>query len=123
MRERVWYKYNRCRLSKKLPERKISELPTLEELKETEWVPEFDMLAKNKMIQAAFRYGLLRFNNNYDFIASLRNKLDLYEKTHNLELLVDIRNYAMLEFKKPKYADAFYLNEDDTEHAVLKSQI
>lgn len=122
MRERNWYKQNRWRLEHQLPERKNNELPSLAELKETEWCQEFDNLAKGKMIQAAFRYGLLRNNNAFDFIESMKKKISRYEQTHNLELMVDIRNYAMLEFIKPKYADAYYHNEDDTEHAVLKQK-
>jgi len=50
----------------------------------------------------------------------MKNKIALYEKTHNLELMVDVRNYAMLEFKKPKYKDAYYHAEDDSEHAPVK---
>ena len=123
MRERDWYKQNRWRLENGLPERKPGTLPTLEELQETEWNAEFDKLAKGKMVLAAFRYGLLRNNNAFDFIESMKKKIARYEQTHNLELMVDVRNYAMLEFCKPKYADAYYHNEDDTEHAVLKNKL
>lgn len=123
MREKNWYKQNRWRLEHQLPERRNGLLPTLEELKETEWNPRFDILAKGKMVQAAFRYGLLRNNNHYDFLQAMKNKIALYEKTHNLELMVDVRNYAMLEFTKPQFSDAYYENEDDTEHAPLKNRI
>jgi hypothetical protein len=120
MRSRQWYNDNRSRLSKGLPERKPTTLPSLYELYESEWVPEFDVLAKGKMVLAAFRYGLLAKNNAYDFIEAMKNKIRRYEETHNLELMVDVRNYAMLEFKKPKFSDSYYNNEDDTEHAPLK---
>ena len=123
MRERNWYKQNRWRLEHQLPERKTGQLPTLDELWETEWNPTFDTLARGKMVLAAFRYGLLRNNNVFDFIESMKRKIERYEQTHNLELMVDVRNYAMLEFTKPKYADSYYHNEDDTEHAVKKNNL
>jgi hypothetical protein len=99
-----------------------SPIPSLESLRQTEWCEEFDKLAKGKMIQASFRYGLFDKNKKYDFVEAMKNKIALYEKTHNLELLVDARNYCMLEFKKPKYPDAYYYCENDTEHAPLKKQ-
>jgi hypothetical protein len=99
----------------------INTMPPLPSLQRSEWSEQFDILAKNKMVQAAFRYGLFNKNNDYDFIEAMKNKIALYEKTHNTELMVDVRNYAMLEFKKPKYADAYYHAEDDTEHAPLKN--
>jgi hypothetical protein len=98
----------------------INHMPALPSLQTSEWSEEFDRLAKNKMVQASFRYGLFNKNNEYDFIEAMKNKIALYEKTHNLELMVDIRNYAMLEFKKPKYTDAKYWVEDNSEHAPIK---
>ncbi len=120
MKNREWYNENRWRLSHGLPERKPGLLPTYDELVETEWNPKFESLARGKLIQAVYRYGVLRKNNSYDFIEAMKAKIRKYEDTHNLELMVDVRNYAMLEFTKPKYSDAYYYNEDDTEHAPLK---
>jgi hypothetical protein len=120
MRSRKWYDRNRWSLSNGLPELRPWMMPHLEELKVSEWDERFDRLAKGKLIHGAYRYGLLKENNNFDFIESMKTKIARYEKAHNLELLVDIRNYAMLEFLKPKYNDAYYHNEDDTEHAILK---
>ena len=119
MRERNWYILNRWRLSRQLPERQVGTQQTLEELKEETWLPLFDELAKGKLLIGAYRYGHPP-TGKYDFIQAIKNKLSRYEETHNLELLVDIRNYAMLEFKKPAFSDAYYHNEDDTEHAPLK---
>jgi len=99
---------------------KVNFMPTLASLQSSEWSEEFDQLAKNKMVQASFRYGLFKDDNTYDFVEAMKHKIVLYEKTHNLELMVDVRNYAMLEFKKPKYSDAWYWVEDDVEHAPIK---
>lgn len=127
MRTRQWYKDNRWRLAHKLPERRKGEMPSYEEISESVAMPYFDQLAHNKLIQGFYRYEdpekPFVDGTNYDFIQAMKNKIKRYEETHNLELLVDISNYAKLEFRKPKYVDAYYYNEDDTEHAPLKSEI
>lgn len=123
MREKDWYNKNRWRLKNGHPERRPNTLPSLAEIKDRVLVPEFDKLAYNRLVQGVYRYGFNDANNNVDFIKGLKGKLAGYEKTHNTELLVDIRNYAMLEFKNPKYKDAYFESEDDIEHAPLKTNI
>lgn len=123
MREHEYYINNRWRLSKGLPERREVELLTLEELDEKVDCAHFNVLAHNKLLQGAYRYLNPKHpysEHAHDYIQALKNKLEKYERTHNLELLVDIRNYAMLEFKTPSFIDAYYECEDDTEHAPLK---
>jgi hypothetical protein len=128
MRTHKWYNENKYRLSKGLPERKHGELLPLDEINETVDSEEFNNLAHGKLLIGYYRYtdpNNLKpnvFEVRHDFIQAMKNKIKRYEETHNLELLVDVRNYAMLEFRKPKFADAYYENEDDTEHAPLKQQ-
>lgn len=114
------------RLTHGLPERRKGEMPTIEEISEKVSFPLFEKLAHNKLIQGFFRYedpeNLYKKESLYDYIEAMKNKIARYEKTHNMELLVDISNYAKLEFRKPKYSDAYYENEDDTEHAPLKTK-
>lgn len=38
----------------------------------------------------------------------IRERLDLYEQTHNKDYLVDVANFAMLEFMFPAFPDAAY---------------
>lgn len=126
MRDHRYYIENRYRLSKGLPERKPGTLPSLDEINEIVGCKVFDKLAHDKLLMGYYRYTdptnlhPTAREIKFDYIEALKNKIKRYEETHNLELLVDIRNYAMLEFRKPKYADAYYENEDDTEHAPLK---
>lgn len=126
MRDKLWYNNNRWRLAHGLPERRVGEMPSIEEISESVKTPYFDKLVHNKLIQGFYRYedpnNPFKENTFYDYIEAMKNKIKRYEETHNLELLVDISNYARLEFKKPKYLDAYYYNEDDTEHAPLKTK-
>ena len=124
MRERKWYRNNKSRLARGLPERRKGVMPSIEEIDEYVALPIFDKLSHNKLIMGFFRYSdpndPFKPKSNYDFIEAMKNKIKRYEETHNIELLLDISNYAKLEFRKPKYADSYFENEDDTEHAPLK---
>ena len=53
----------------------------------------------------------------------IQERLDLYNKTHNLEYLVDIANFAMLEYKHPSYPDASYTPQDSDKSPGLAGGI
>jgi len=120
MRTRAWYDNNRWRLKKGLPEGRPSIFFSYEEIRDRVGNSTFEELRINRLIMGAYRYGKIEPNSTYDFTQALKNKLERYEETHNLELLLDIANYAMLEFTKPKYFDARFISEDDIEHAPIK---
>lgn len=93
-------------------------LPGLEELQQTEWSTEFEMCMRRRLIIGAFRYG--RFQDpkkwRYDLLGGLGKKLQAYQKTGNRENLVDIANYALLEFVRPSHVKAHFAAEDDHIH-------
>ena len=43
------------------------------------------------------------YPHKVDAIASLRKRLHLYEETGNAEYLVDVANFAMIEFMHPSH--------------------
>lgn len=92
--------------------------PSLEELRETEWNPEFVTRMQNRLVMGSFRYGLWVRPEKWDsdFIAGIRKKLVAYEESGNTEHLVDVGNYALLEFTRPKHPDAHFRAEDDHCH-------
>ena len=53
----------------------------------------------------------------------IRERLELYEKTHNTEYLVDVANFAMIEFKYPAFADAKYTPTDSDKSPGLAGGI
>lgn len=98
-------------------------IPSLESLLETETFPEVDKLTNNRLILAAFRYGLMAEKskeNKYDIIEKLEGKLNNYRRTGNKEYLLDLINYAKIEFRYPSKAGAYFNAEDDTDHANFK---
>lgn len=69
---------------------------------------------KNAIEMSYYKYGNAK--KTYPELAQaykcLRERLDLYEKTHNTEFLVDAANFAMLEFMFPSFSDAKYTPTD-----------
>ncbi len=96
-------------------------LPPLEVLQETEWCPEFEMHMRNRLVMGAFRYG--RFDNDdkwrFSLIGGLQEKLMAYQQTGNTEYLVDLANYALLEFVRPAHPKAHWHGDDDHDHCSL----
>lgn len=101
-------------------ESRLSQCPSLAELKQSEWSRNFENLMRNRLLMGAFRYGLLRAKGEqgYDLIASMRRRIELYNETGNLEYMVDVANLAMLEFEWPSKRNAHFSSVDDGEHCT-----
>lgn len=77
------------------------------EILRTEYCYEFDDKRKNAMVTSYDKYGPMAENyrgpdRNVDPIASLKMRLQKYEETGNLDYLIDVANFAMIEFMYPK---------------------
>jgi hypothetical protein len=115
----------RKRLLKNVPEpSKNGIFTSIEDLKKSQWCPEFFKLMNNRMVMGAFRYGKLSAQKNasvkYDNIASIRKRLILYEQTGNLEHLVDCGNLCMIEYMIGDHPQKHFCSIDDGEHATIK---
>jgi hypothetical protein len=71
-------------------------------LKLTEWDYEFEQLMRNRLLLGVLRFGNLRKNNRKGnhtkmIIKYFREKLNEYEQTGNIEMLVDLANFCMIE--------------------------
>jgi hypothetical protein len=63
------------------------------------------------------RYGSKRPGHaRYNYVKSVKEKIDLYEKTGNTEYLVDISNYCMLEFRHGTHPNKHFSASDDDHH-------
>lgn len=73
-----------------------------EVIEATQWSPEFERLMRNRLMMGFFRFGGLYVNRPKGItefhIKYIQDKLDQYEKTKNIEMLVDIANLALVEF-------------------------
>lgn len=97
---------------------------SLDELLRTERSVEFRRMAQNRLIFGAFRYGRMgeKGKPQYDRLASIRQRLDLYDETHNQEFLVDCYNLLEMEYVEPTYDDAHFDSIDDGVHVQVKER-
>lgn len=86
---------------------------------------EFDTKRKNAIETSHYKYGWL--SQTYPELAQavkcIQERLDLYNKTHNLEYLIDVANFAMIEYMYPSYDDAKYTATDSDKSPGLAGGI
>ena len=108
------------------PKHLLRDHPTLESLKATEWSMEFEkevrattarysaypcnerflQYMRNRMVMGSFRYGLLKNAQftNYDCSGQYWKKLEAFNKTYEVEYLVDAANMRLLLWiREPKF--------------------
>ena len=93
----------------------------LTDLERTEWSQQFEQLIRNRLIMGCLRYG--RFWGKrpaYDYVADMARRLDLYRRTGNTELLVDIANESMLAFHHDTHPHKHFRSADDGAHCGTK---
>lgn len=89
--------------------------PSLETIKELQQSKEFEKLRVDRMVQGFFRYGDFRKKgNNYDRVSAIKQRLQQYEKTGSLELLVDIANFCMIEFEVGTHPKRHFKSSEET---------
>lgn len=95
-----------------------SGMPTLADLRESEWGPEFEKLMRNRLLVGYFRYGPFATQNKTtkQMIDSIIYRAEEYMKTGNDELLVDIANLSMKEFAVGNHPNKHFQSEDDGKH-------
>lgn len=86
----------------------------IERVLQTEYNEEFDKLRKNRMFVSYHKYGPVANNYGDNLVNSIENleiRLKKYKESGNTELLVDIANFAMIEFMYPKHKNAHFDSE------------
>lgn len=73
----------------------------------TEDSPKFHDRMRNAMTVSYHKYGPVKdaYPHKVNAIASLKKRLRLYEETGNADYLVDIANFAMIEFMLPAHEE------------------
>lgn len=68
----------------------------------------------DRMAVSYFKYGKVAdgYPIKVDAIASLELRLQRYKETGNSEWLMDVANFAMIEFMWPKHPDAHFIATD-----------
>lgn len=67
----------------------------------------------NRMAVSLDKYGPVEkaYPNDVDAIESLKKRLEEYEETGNIEYLIDVANFAMIEFELPRHPKAHFDSE------------
>jgi hypothetical protein len=72
-------------------------MPSIDELRRTEWSYEFEQLMRNRMVMGALRFDRIGHGDR-DYVQLAEQAMSRYNKTDNAEFLVDAANYCLLEF-------------------------
>jgi len=92
----------------------------IREIKQPDGVPESEFSTRfvqgmnDRMSMSYYKYGLMAeaYPHKVDAIASLKVRLEKYEQTGNTEYLMDVGNFAMIEFERPRHPQAYFKPED-----------
>lgn len=81
---------------------------------ETEFSQRFVQGMADRMALSFFKYGAVAdaYPHKVDAIESLKKRLARYEEKGNLEELMDLANFALIEFIRPKHPAAHFVAED-----------
>lgn len=100
-------------------------MKTREEILKQDFSESFVFKMKNAIEMSHYKYGDAR--KTYPELAQaykcIQERLDLYVKTQNKEYLVDVANFAMLEFLYPAFENAHYTPTDSDKSPGLAGGI
>ena len=102
-----------------MPEKDLGETPMKDIIKLMPWNWEFIVMMWRRLIFGGYRYGRPRDGRRslkQDYVAALNAKLRRYVETGNLEMLVDVANYALLEFLQSEHPKKHFESIDDKDH-------
>ena len=77
---------------------------------ESEFSQPFVQGMADRMAVSYFKYGKVAegFPKRVNALATLRTRLEQYERTGNTEFLMDVANYAMIEYMHPAHPEAHF---------------
>lgn len=70
---------------------------------------------RNRMAVSYYKYGPVAeaYPHRVNALESLLVRLQRYEQSGNTEWLMDVANFAMIEFMYPRHPNAFFQGTDD----------
>lgn len=98
---------------------------TREQILKRDFSEAFINKMKNAIETSHYKYGWA--SKTYPELAQaykcIEQRLELYRETHNTEYLVDVANFAMLEFLYPAFPDSKYIPTDSDKSCGLADGI
>lgn len=100
-------------------------MKTRDEILKRDFSEAFVTKMKNAIEMSHYKYGSPQ--KTYPELAQayrcISERLEMYLKTKNKDYLIDIANFAMIEFMCPSFDDAFYKPTDSDESPGLAGGI
>ena len=100
-------------------------MDTREEILKRDFSEAFVNKMRNAIETSHYKYGWA--SKTYPELAQaykcVKQRLEMYEKTHNTEYLVDVAGFAMIEFLYPAFSDARYSPTDSDKSCGLAGGI
>lgn len=100
-------------------------MDTREEILKRDFSEAFINKMRNAIETSHYKYGWA--SKTYPELAQaykcVKQRLEMYEKTHNTEYLVDVAGFAMIEFLYPAFIDAHYTPTDSDKSCGLAGGI
>jgi hypothetical protein len=92
----------------------VTTVTPIKGIPETEYSVQFLDGMVNRMAVSFCKYGKVAdaFPHRVNALDSLRLRLEKYAETGNTEYLIDVANFAMIEFMHPKREGAFFQGTD-----------
>lgn len=83
-------------------------IETKEQIISRDWSKEFIELMMNRIVVSHYKYGWMSLNypELAQAVKSIQTRLDMYMETGNREWLVDVANFAMIEYMYPSHPNA-----------------
>lgn len=100
-------------------------METREEILKRSFSEPFIQKMRNAIETSHYKYGFasLTYPELAQAYKCIKQRLELYEDTHNTEYLVDVANFAMLEFMFPAFKDSKYIPTDSDKSPGLADGI
>jgi len=91
---------------------------SLQQIYRGEWCKDFEALMRHRLAIGYFRYGSLKQQKKgqYDCVQSIIDRAKIYQETGNDEILVDIANLALVEFRNGNHPKKHFKASDDAIH-------
>lgn len=85
-------------------------MATQEQILRQDFSEGFIQKMKNRILMSHYKYGWMKdsYPELADAVACLKQRLELYKKTGNKEHLVDVANFAMIEYMYPRHPNAHF---------------
>lgn len=101
----------------------VKKMPSIAELRRSEWSPTFERLMRNRLVIGAFRYLLFeeyRKKWEFDCASEAIRRIEEFQKTGNTEHLVDAANMCLIEFEFSNHPKKHFSSVDDGMHNSIE---